>query len=920
MISALSGTLFRRVSGIKMNVLYNLIIEPIIFVLEIVFLTANRVLSNPGLSIICVSFAVTLLTMPLYKRAEEIQEDERSTRARMEKWVTHINKTFKGDERIMLLNTYYRQQNYKPIYSMRSSLSLLLQIPFFIAAYRYLSGLSILNGTAFVLIQDLGNPDGLLKIGAYSINILPILMTLINCISGMIYSKGFSLKEKVQLYGIAAVFLILLYNRPSGLVLYWTMNNVFSLIKNIFAKMIKNSQKIIALGVPLIAGMIFVLLIVSKKLNTLYGILVFSVLFILSFTPLINLKNGTLPKQKISSENERMTKFFILGGIFLTLLAGMYIPLGVIGSAPEEFVNIFSYSNPLHYVVNTLSISAGFFIVWAGIMYYLMGGSGRRKFALCYWMLSLIAVVNFLFFGRNLGTVSASLVFDREPFFSMSEIVVNSLCVCILFIILFAVWKWKRLFITKVYAVFICVIAVLSCHSVYAVQTDLKTNTVLQDSLGKSNENGPIIHLSTKGKNVIVLMLDRAIGSYIPYIFNEKPELKDIYSGFTYYANTISYGLCTNYGAPALFGGYEYTPLELNARDTELLQDKHDEALKVMPALFIENGYEVTVCDPPYAGYSWIPDLSIYSDYPEIKTYNTEGMYTSKIGREYVRYSTQQQERNFFFYSLMKISPVIMQPSIYDSGQYLSTSLSHTISYDFLNSYSVLTSLNELTSIDDDDYNTFFMMNNRTAHNPTILQKPDYIPSAVVDNTAFENEELYQVNGRRMEMSTDEQVGHYHVNMASYLCIGEWINYLKTNGVYDNTRIIIVADHGFRLRQFSEWDLWEDNEVECLNPVLLVKDFNSTGFHSSEEFMTNADVPALALADLIEDPVNPFTGNNINSEEKNSDVQYVTTNWYWDISVNNGTTLEEGNGHWYSVHDDIFDPENWKQVDGYPQK
>ena len=53
-------------------------------------------------------------------------------------------------------------------------------------------------------------------------------------------------------------------------------------------------------------------------------------------------------------------------------------------------------------------------------------------------------------------------------------------------------------------------------------------------------------------------------------------------------------------GTPALFGGYEYTPVEMNRRDDELMVDKQNEALKVMPVLFAQNGYQVIVCDPPY--------------------------------------------------------------------------------------------------------------------------------------------------------------------------------------------------------------------------------------------------------------------------------------------------------------------------------
>jgi hypothetical protein len=41
---------------------------------------------------------------------------------------------------------------------------------------------------------------------------------------------------KVQISGTALIFLALLYNSPSGLVLYWTLNNIFSLVKNILVK------------------------------------------------------------------------------------------------------------------------------------------------------------------------------------------------------------------------------------------------------------------------------------------------------------------------------------------------------------------------------------------------------------------------------------------------------------------------------------------------------------------------------------------------------------------------------------------------------------------------------------------------------------------------------------------------------------
>ena len=60
-------------------------------------------------------------------------------------------------------------------------------------------------------------------------------------------------------------------------------------------------------------------------------------------------------------------------------------------------------------------------------------------------------------------------------------------------------------------------------------------------------------------------------------------------------------------GTPALMGGYEYTVDQINLRKDEKLVDKHNEALKMMPVLFDQNDFDVTVFDPIYANYQWVP-------------------------------------------------------------------------------------------------------------------------------------------------------------------------------------------------------------------------------------------------------------------------------------------------------------------------
>ena len=142
-----------------MSALYTLFIYPLELLFEVVFSIANKIVGHPGLAIIMLSLAVNFLVLPLYKRADEVQKEERDLEAALERGISHIKKTFKGDERMMMLNTYYAQNNYSPLYVLRGSVSLLLQIPFFMAAYRFLSNLKLLRGVSFGPIADLGAPD-----------------------------------------------------------------------------------------------------------------------------------------------------------------------------------------------------------------------------------------------------------------------------------------------------------------------------------------------------------------------------------------------------------------------------------------------------------------------------------------------------------------------------------------------------------------------------------------------------------------------------------------------------------------------------------------------------------------------------------------------------------------------------------------
>lgn len=191
---------------------------------------------------------------------------------------------------------------------------------------------------------------------------------------------------------------------------------------------------------------------------------------------------------------------------------------------------------------------------------------------------------------------------------------------------------------------------------------------------------------------------------------------------------------------------------------------------------------------------------------------------------------------------------------------------------------------------------------------------PEYEPASRVNNINFVNDDWYVVDNKRLKMTTREHISHYHANMASMLKLADWFDFMRENGVYDNTRIILVSDHGAPLNHFEELSLVDDKgkaqNIEWYYPLLLVKDFNSQGFSTTDEFMTNADVPTMAFSGVVQNPVNPFTGKEVSNKTKYEEVQYVFASHAHSLSKHDKNTYAPGD--WYSVHTDLWNKDNWK--------
>ena len=912
------------------SVFYALFITPLELLFEITYSITNDIVHHPGWSIIVLSLAVNFLCLPLYNRADAMQAEERDRETKLRPWINHIKKYFKGTERFMMLQEFYRQNDYKPTDALKGSVSLLLQIPFFIAAYHFLSHLPILEGVPFGPITNLGAPDGLLKIGNISVNILPILMTVINIIASLIYLKGMSLKSKIQLYGMALIFLVLLYTSPAGLVFYWTLNNLFSLAKNIFYKL-KNPHRVFAIimaiaGIGLLATCGTFAHTIERR--SLLGLILLSLLF---FIPLgrTYVKTDSKILRKISHFFDSNNKTsFTYGSVVLAIITGLLIPSAIIHASPLEFLDINALANPILYIWHTLAIAVGTFVIWGGVFHGLAGKKTQSIMNVGMWILTGVAIFNYMFVGTTYGNLSSRLIYDIAPTISYMDQASNLFILGLSCIALLAIWVFSQKFIKGIYLVIgigLISMSLLNIHAIHSIYSNASEDLMAQ--LESRKDNQPQLRLSKEGKNVVVFMMDRAVNFFLPYIFEEKPELKRQFAGFTFYPNTVSFGPCTNIGIPAVFGGYEYTPEEMNKRSTELLMDKHHEALKVMPVLFERAGFDVTVSDPTYAGYDYIPDLSIYKDYPNIRTQITEGR-MDETPEEASVITRETLKRNFFTYSLFRIVPSIIKTTFYNQGRYHNPSksleqimegLSRSQGYrsSFMGNYVVLKKLPTMTTIVNEELNTFYMMCNDTTHEPMLLQMPDYTPAWSVDNSTMEAKLGYKrsYQGKQIKLKDQLAMMHYHINMAAAIKIGQWLDFLRENDLYDNTRIVIVADHGRGLSVFDEmkWGKETHENAEWFNPLLLYKDFNTTEFKISDTLMTNADTPWLATRGLIENARNPFTGKLLHTDDQKKGELHIFFSSDWQTNINNGTTFLPGK--WLTVKDNIFDMSNWKHIE-----
>ncbi|MCF8130641.1 MAG: membrane protein insertase YidC [Deltaproteobacteria bacterium] len=207
----------------------DIIAKPLLYVLRFF----DQYLHNYGVSIILLTILVKILFWPLTHKSYKSMKEMQKLQPRMAK----LREKYKGDKQKLNQEMMALYKTYK-VNPMGGCLPMVVQIPVFFALFRVLGACIELRHAPFVFwINDLSAPDRLFHFSftipfmtpPYGIPVLTLLMGASMFVQQkMTPSPGDPAQAKIMMF-LPVIFTFMFINFPSGLVLYWLVNNLLSI-------------------------------------------------------------------------------------------------------------------------------------------------------------------------------------------------------------------------------------------------------------------------------------------------------------------------------------------------------------------------------------------------------------------------------------------------------------------------------------------------------------------------------------------------------------------------------------------------------------------------------------------------------------------------------------------------------------------
>ncbi|MDA8411414.1 MAG: membrane protein insertase YidC [Treponema sp.] len=218
------------------------ILKPLEDLLKFIMNLFYKLIPNYGVSIILLTILVKVLFFPLSRKSSMAS----ARMAELQPKMAEIQAKYKNNPQKLNqeLAEFYKKEGYNP---MSGCLPLLIQFPLFIAMYNLFNTHFDLRGASFIpgWIPDLSMPESIWHFGGFALPILGWtdlrLLPIIYVGSQLLYGKFTQMPQtgqsasqmKIMMYGMPIMFFFILYNVPSGLLVYWIAQNILTIAQQV---------------------------------------------------------------------------------------------------------------------------------------------------------------------------------------------------------------------------------------------------------------------------------------------------------------------------------------------------------------------------------------------------------------------------------------------------------------------------------------------------------------------------------------------------------------------------------------------------------------------------------------------------------------------------------------------------------------
>ncbi len=188
----------------------------------------NSYCGSYGISIILLTLIVRIVFWPATQKANKSMRKMQ----KLQPQVQSLREKYKDDSQTMNMKMMelYKKEKVNPL---GGCLPMLLQLPVFFALYSALDAAVELRQVPFLWATDLSKPDLVGPVILFGVGLHPLViaMTVLMVIQQKLTpAMGDPMQQKMLMF-MPIIMLVLLYSLPSGLTLYWTISNAFSIIQ-----------------------------------------------------------------------------------------------------------------------------------------------------------------------------------------------------------------------------------------------------------------------------------------------------------------------------------------------------------------------------------------------------------------------------------------------------------------------------------------------------------------------------------------------------------------------------------------------------------------------------------------------------------------------------------------------------------------